>query len=854
MASEKNPLKKPENPKTELDDPLDTSPKGAHWLHVASCGLALYNLAYIQHWIDWPNPVTLFGGAVSLTPSGASAILNLVVGAALTAAGVFSVKHFIDEDTVGATHETQAMWLAGIAGASATAWLVDAEGNPSRPMSAVLLVLWATVFGVLYVILRSKEPERRHVKRIEAEEKKREIEEYKLTREERALVMSRRELWEPWFDEYNVKGRIIGAVNTRAGYTLTIGPYTDEKSGRRVYPSYSELTQVLPRLASRASEYYEQTEDKMLGASAFQLEETDTAHKIKLHVYTEDFLGRSHPHPGVEQPRSITTPIVTGVYEDGSSLEYATVGVNGIMVGTTGSGKSTYIQNYLAAWLASYDGEVWVAGMRKLMPLVGPWLDPWLLGYAPRPVIQRIAGESADEVLKLLADYYEIANEYNKKLLDDKRIITPDEPAMTLIIDESSTTANYTEKKVKTYDDRWWTAEELFSEICQVCRSAGLNVFFLTQYGLVDALGPKFGTKTLRNTNVRIVGLTNSDSDGRSILNAAKNVRSTQLRDHTLRVQTLHGLPRDMRAKAYDLRTGEHVQALAIAYAERRHHPPAWIVQRLGESYTGRWNPARQPDLVERCKLRGVPYPALTPEITGEYLLDVDTGHQIERATPEIGQDPEAPALPASGKNPELESAMQRLAEQREIIRIRGEVINALRAEDAPDWVPAAKLAVVAQLVGRDAPEAEQADAEQRLIDLFTRDPYNADVELQDEVQGWPRDLLLTSIRRVLEAERARAVPAPEQDEPTESDDARKVLEALADVDDEWVRVGELGRMVGAVASDDPKQARIESAAFGKLLREEFGVSKDAFKAGGSGTLVNVDQLRAALSRERGDV
>lgn len=853
MANKQNPLKKSENPKTKLDDPLDTSPKGAHWLHVASCGLALYNLAYIQHWIDWPNPLTLFGGAVSLAPSGASAILNLVVGAVLTAAGVFAVKHFVDEDTVGGTHETQAMWLAGIAGASATAWLVGAEGNPSRPMSAVLLVLWATVFGVLYVILRSKEPERMRDQRAEAEKKKREIEEYKLSRKEAVQLGSYRQMWEPWLIECGIPGRITSVKTSDAGYTLTIGPYTND-DGKRIYPSYTKINAALPDLASRASEYYEQHEDNKLPADAFRLEATDTAHKVLLHVTTTDFLKENHEHPGVEPPRSITAPIVTGVYEDGTPLEFEAVGQNGIMVGATESGKSTYTHNYIAAWLASYDGELWVAGMRKLMPLVGPWLDPWLHGYAPRPCLQRIAGEDPDEVLKLLADFYEVANEYNKTLLDDKRDITPDEPAMGLIIDESSTIAHYTEKKVKTYDNRWWTAEALFNEICQVCRSAGLNVFFLTQFGLVDALGEKYGTKTLRNVNVRIVGRTNSPSDGRSILNASQNVDTTTLRHNTLRAQTSKDQPRVLRAKARNLRTREQIRDLAIAYAERRHHPPAWIVQRLGESYTGRWNPERQPDLVARCKQLGVPYPELTPEITGEYLLGVDTSHQIERATPEIGQDPDAPALPASGKNPELESAMQRLAEQREIIRIRGEVINALRAEDAPDWVPAAKLAVVAHLVGRDAPEAEQVDAEQRLIDLFTRDPYNADVELQDEVQGWPRDLLLTSIRRVLDAERARAVPAPEQDEPTESDEARKVFEALAEISDEWVRVGELGRMVGAVASDDPKQARIESAAFGKLLREEFGVSKDAFKAGGSGTLVNVDQLRAALSRERGDV
>jgi hypothetical protein len=840
--------KKKEKDKAEDVDPREVS-RGSHWLHVASCGLALYNISYLQHWVDWPDPVQIFGGAISLTPSGASAVLNLVSGAVLTAAGVFAVRRFVDEDTVGATHEKQASWLTAAAGATATAWMISAEGEPSRPLSAVLLVLWCTVFGVLYVILRAKEPERIRAKRAEADEKKRLVDEYKLSREERQRVATYREIWHPWFEEYGVQGRIIGAKDTRGGYTLTIGPYTDEETNQRVYPSYNDLTSVLPKLAARAAEYYETTEGSTLGTNAFQLEETEAAHKVLLHVNTTDFLKGSHPHPGPKPPVTITQPLTIGVYEDGDPLTLDMVGVNGIMVGSTGSGKSTVGHNIIESWAAAHDAEVWVAGMRKLMPMVGPWIDPWLLGLAPRPPIQRIAGEDPDEVLRLLADFYRVANEYNKRLLDDKRVITPDEPAMILIIDESSTIAHYTDKEVDTYDGRSFLAEELFNEICQVCRSAGLGVFFLTQFGLVDALGKQCGTSTLRNVNNRIVGRTNSDSDGRSVLNAADHVRATRLRDNRLKVQTLRGRQRLMAAKVFDLRTREQIQGLAIAYADRRRHLPAWLVQQLGESYTGRWNPERQPDLVARCRQLGVPYPELTPDITGEHLLDVDVDDisRIENAAPAgLPQVEERPSLHG---NPKLATALERLAAENAARRTRNAVLDALVAEDAPDWVSTAALAKAAHLT--DDEDAEHSDVERDLIELFTGAPYSAQIETNDNGErGWTRDTLLSAIRAVVDSEAAATAPNTAIEagasETGPASEAERVLDALDAFDDEWVRVSDLGRQAGVVTDHARKQA----AMFSRTLRKTLRVPGEAFKASSGGTLVNVAMLREHLTRE----
>ena len=91
--AKETPLKKPAEP----DAPSGAS-RTSCWLHAVSSGLALYNIAAVQHWIDWNDPVTVFSDAITMSPSAASAALNALIGAALTA--VLAVVLFDEPVTV----------------------------------------------------------------------------------------------------------------------------------------------------------------------------------------------------------------------------------------------------------------------------------------------------------------------------------------------------------------------------------------------------------------------------------------------------------------------------------------------------------------------------------------------------------------------------------------------------------------------------------------------------------------------------------------------------------------------------------------------------------------------------------
>src|SRR5699024_3024361 len=167
----------------------------------------------------------------------------------------------------------------------------------------------------------------------------------------------------------------------------------------------------------------------------------------------------------------------------------------------------------------------------------------------------------------------------------------------------------------------------------------------------------------------------------------------------------------------------------------------------------------------------------------------------------------------------------------------------ALTASDAPEWCPVLMLALASKLVPRDA-EQEQLDAAAReIMDYFSGEPYNMPPVERDTELGWDRDTLKSCIREVLATERGETTSS-------ESDPMSVVIECVADRgDDEWVLVGELGRMSGAVVDDpeDPNRARLDAGAFGAALRRApWSLPDVAFKRTSSGNAVRVGELRRA--------
>ncbi len=76
-------------------------------------------------------------------------------------------------------------------------------------------------FGAGYAVLRSKEPERFLAKKAENDEREAHVH----SRQQRRMVLSYQQLWEPWFQSKRLAAlEVIGFSDTRAGYTLDVSP------------------------------------------------------------------------------------------------------------------------------------------------------------------------------------------------------------------------------------------------------------------------------------------------------------------------------------------------------------------------------------------------------------------------------------------------------------------------------------------------------------------------------------------------------------------------------------------------------------------------------------------------------
>src|SRR5699024_5476952 len=190
----------------------------------------------------------------------------------------------------------------------------------------------------------------------------------------------------------------------------------------------------------------------------------------------------------------------------------------------------------------------------------------------------------------------------------DKRAVSPQDPSLVLIIDEASALTSINNPKVQTFDGLEWTASALLDVTTSVARSAGCELLFSSQRGLVDALGTH-GTNTMRNIMCRIVGRTTSAHDGRQTLHGIKGVAPTALRDNTQFVQPNQEEPRAIPSKFYALHQLDQIIQLAYAYTDRRPLMPQWLVEEMGDSYTGRWDQDRQEDLANFLKAEEIPYP-----------------------------------------------------------------------------------------------------------------------------------------------------------------------------------------------------------------------------------------------------
>jgi hypothetical protein len=543
------------------------------WFHPAIAAMWAYALAGVPVWAQLSEWV--------MVPVGLSGTLL----------GVLAARRCYPARTYGHDHHQHMSGLSVLAGLAVTAWLVyAAQVRPTNLDALGWLVLGTVLFGGAYALLRTQAPARKA----------------HLAHQREELIQNRTcSTWEEILAAAGCEGmRVRHRQPTKAGFTLTL----EDNPTRPI--KFEGLRTAVGTIASLAAAHLAE-QGIRLSADQVRAEDTDRANIFLLHVSTNNVFTRSIAYPLDRPVGTIRHPIRPGIYEDGEDIQLSLLGVHGVMVGATGSGKSVFTNNVIAEVTHCCDSLLWICASDKLLPLIYPWLHPWFAGMTDRPVLDWVAGEDPTRVLQQLAALYKLVKLRNKKLGPMSKFEpTPTDPAIECILEEASDLLlDNSTVTIRTFDGKEMNGSQLVNAITRAARAAGVSLLMLTQYGLMDALGTQ-GSMAKRNITLRVAGKTYTDHDGIATLVGMDRVRTTKLRDYTLLIQPSSEIPRVIPAKAYQLDGLDQIAPVAARNTATVPRLPAWLAAQLGEAH----DPTRPRRTEGRTKTVGIPGgPGSTP-------------------------------------------------------------------------------------------------------------------------------------------------------------------------------------------------------------------------------------------------
>jgi len=462
--------------------------------------------------------------------------------------------------TAGTGLSTVYVSACGVAGA---AWLAYAcVSAPWAWTVAVALALPAAAAIVLYPALREREHRAAERARLAAEA---------------AAIARQQRKWPDLLARIGHKGVMFaGQEDTRAGYLVHLRL---PGSGRVTYSVLAPATEQL-EVAAR------------LRHGSFRFERGDQAHKVILHVAERDVLAETVPFPDDQGTLSIVRPLPLGLFEDGQVCAVTLREVATLIVGLRGSGKSTLL-NVLLAQLARCADVLIFAIDLKGGRMAAPWIEPWLAGRTPRPVVDWLATdrEEAERMLRALLRAVDARSRSGSG--GEKIIPSPRQPAILLVCDEIAVILGVGMGGPRSSLEGVTNAtlSGMATQLVMTGRSEAIDPIMATQRGTVTMTG----SADLKSQCALRIGLgVASEADARLIIPDDVRIAAdlARLRYPGTGIVQMGKQGRVVPVKFYRIEY-EAIGEIAERYGRIRPGPDKLLEDALGEDYATRWSPRR---------------------------------------------------------------------------------------------------------------------------------------------------------------------------------------------------------------------------------------------------------------------
>jgi hypothetical protein len=555
----------------------------------------------------------------------------IVVGAALILAAVLTTSSGLSAAHASGCGIIVAAWLAYACASPPWAWPV-----------AVALLVPAAALIPLYPAARARGDRA-------AQDARKAIEAAALTKQQRK--------WPDLLERIGHKGVSFAAQeDTLAGYKVHLRL---PGSGRVTYSGLAPATEQL-EVAAR------------LRHGSLRFERGDQAHKVTLHVAVRDVLAETVTLPAEHEPLSITRPIPVGLYEDGRVCEVTLREIAALIVGLRGSGKSNLL-NVLLAQLARCPDVLIFAIDLKGGRMAAPWIEPWLSGRSPRPVVDWLATdrEEAERMLRALlraVDARSRSGSGGEKIVPSQR-----QPAILLVCDEIAVILGMGMGGPRTSMEGVTNATlaGMATQLVMTGRSEAIDLIMATQRGGVTMTG----SSNLKSQCALRIGLgVSSEADARLIIpddiHIAADLARLQHPGTGIVQEGKQG--RVLPVKFYRIEH-ETISEIAERYGRIRPGPDKLLEDALGKDYATRWAPQRA---------------ARIPGVSSRPMVPAGIAVSFDQADDQFG---DADALPVpsfgsgSAEDAEPDPARERTVAMLKASGVRGMTVSGIAAQHAVD-------------------------------------------------------------------------------------------------------------------------------------------------------------------------